>query len=148
MEIIQLQYGSPLGEQTAVFPEKCAWIPGKHFAALLRENCFSDWEACFAAAEDQNIIGYCTFLKEDYYPENRYSPWISSIFVTEAFRGRRISHKMIEAVMDYAKKQGFQTVYIPAAPDMNGFYEKCGFTKIDTLKNYSGDIDNIYMRVL
>lgn len=30
--------------------------------------------------------------------------------------------------------------------DLKNFYEKCGFTPIDTLKNYAGDYDTIYMR--
>jgi len=69
-------------------------IAGKHVARMMRENRFTDWEAIFYAMEGGRFAGYCTFLKEDYYPENRYSPWISSMFVDEAFRGRRISGQM------------------------------------------------------
>ncbi|MCI8351426.1 MAG: GNAT family N-acetyltransferase [Oscillospiraceae bacterium] len=88
--------------------------------------------------------GFCTLLKTDYYPENRYFPWISTIFVEEPFRGRRISHRMIEAAAAYAKSVGFARVYIPS--DMTGFYEKCGFQKIDELENYGGDRDNIFAK--
>lgn len=76
--------------------------------------------------------------------ENRYSPWISSIFVTENARGKRVSHKMIQTVITYAQSKNFSKVYIPS--DMKGFYEKCGFTPIDTLKNYAGDYDTIFLR--
>ncbi len=38
----------------------------------------------------------------------------------------------------------FKKVYIPS--DMTGFYEKCGFMKIDELVNYGGDVDSVYMR--
>lgn len=51
---------------------------------------------------------------------------------------------MIEAVIKYAKENGFTKVYIPS--NMNGFYEKCGFIPIDTLINYSGDSDTIFMQ--
>lgn len=111
---------------------------------MLRENRFSDWEAAFAAVEDGRIVGYCTFLKTDYYPENRYWPWISSIFVDEAARGRHISHRMIGAAENYARSQGFAKVYIPS--DMTGFYEKCGYAPIDALVNYGGDTDTIFMK--
>lgn len=145
-EIVRLTKGHPLREKAAVFAENCSWIAGPHIAMLLREDRFTGWEAAFAAVEDGRIVGYCTFLKEDYYPENRYSPWISSIFVDEAARGRRISHRMIEHVIEYAKANGFDRVYIPS--DMEGFYEKCGFAKIDTLKNYGGDYDSIFMKTI
>ncbi len=51
---------------------------------------------------------------------------------------------MIEAAVKYAEKCKFSRVYIPS--DMVGLYEKYGFEKIDELKNYGGDIDNIYMK--
>ncbi len=144
MQVIRLAHGSALWTQMIEFAENCSWIAGKHFADMLRKNSFSDWEAAFAAVEDGKIVGYCTFLKTDYYPENRYSPWISSVFVDESARGRRISHRMIEAAIRYARECGFTKVYIPS--DMEGFYEKCGFTPIDTLTNYGGDIDTIFMK--
>jgi len=126
------------------YAENCTWIAGKHLAMLMRENQFSEWESVFAAMENEQIIGYCTFLKTDYYPENRYSPWISSIFVENTHRGRRISQQMIETVIAYARSLGFSKVYIPS--DMVGMYEKYGFSKVDELVNYGGDVDSIYAR--
>ena len=144
MKIERIEYNSVLWKKTIDFAENCSWIAGKHIANMLRENRFSEWEAFFIAIDNDNIIGYCSFLKEDYYPENRYFPWISSIFVDESARGRRVSHEMIETVIAYAKENNFTKVYIPS--DMIGFYEKCGFIPIDSLKNYGGDMDTIFMR--
>lgn len=144
MEIVRIEYDSLLWRKTIDFAENCSWIAGKHIAGMLRENRFTDWEAFFVAKEDNDVIGHCSFLKTDYYPENRYSPWISSVFVTEAKRGNRVSHKLIETAITYAKSKGFSKVYIPS--EMKGFYEKCGFKPIDTLKSYGGDMDTIYMR--
>ncbi len=144
MEIVKIENGTFLKEILIAFAENCSWEAGKHLAFTLKENNFLEWEAVFAAVEDNEIIGFCTFLETDYYPENRYSPWISSIFVDEKFRGNKISFKLIENAIEYAKLQGFKKVYIPS--DMIGFYEKCGFIKIDELINYGGDIDNIFMR--
>ncbi len=134
-----------LWDRLIAYSHNCSWEgAGKHLAEMMRERLFSDWETVFAAVEDEEIIGFCTFLKTDYYPENRYSPWISSIFVDERHRGHHVSHEMIEAAVQYAREIGFKTVYIPS--DMIGFYEKCGFTKIDELKNYAGEFDSIYSR--
>lgn len=146
MEVIRLLPENPIWNKTIDFAENCSWVAGKHFAQLLRENRFTDWEAAFAAVEDGEVIGYCTFLKEDYYPDNRYSPWISSLFVDEVFRGRGIAGKLIKAAEAYAKDNGFTTVYIPS--DMSGFYEKYGYKKIDSLVNYGGDTDDIFRKEL
>ena len=131
-------------EKLIDYAENCSWIAGKHLAFILRENKFLEWEEIFAVIEDCEIIGFCTFLKTDYYPENKYFPWISSIFIDEKYRGKRISFDLIENVILYAKHHNFTKVYIPS--DMSGFYEKCGFKKIDELINYGGDTDNIFVR--
>lgn len=135
---------TPLWEGLANYAEHCSWLAGPHLAGLLRENRFTDWETVFAAFDREEIIGYCTFLKTDYYPENRYWPWISSIFVDEQHRGKGVCGRLIEAAIRYAREQGFTRVYIPS--DMTGFYERYGFTKIDELTNYGGDVDNIFAR--
>ena len=144
MEIIRVKYGSDLYKKLIDYAENCSWIAGKHLAQILRENNFLEWEAVFAAVSEDEIIGFCTFLETDYYPENRYFPWISSIFVDENFRGKRISFAMIEKDIEHAKLWNLDKVYVPS--DMTGFYEKCGFEKIDELMNYGGDTDNIFVR--
>lgn len=126
------------------YAKNCSWVAGNHLAELLENNAFTDWECAFAAIDDDRIVGFCTFMKTDYYPENKYSPWISTVFVDEKYRGKRISQQMIETVIDYAKGCRFPNVYIPS--DMTGFYEKYGFEKIDALKNYGGEIDNVYVK--
>ena len=144
MEIVKIENKTFLKEKLIDFAENCSWEAGKHLAFILKENNFLEWEAVFAAVEDGEIIGFCTFLETDYYPENRYSPWISSIFVDEKFRGNKISFRLIENTIEYAKMQSFKKVYIPS--DMIGFYEKFGFIKIDELVNYGGDTDNIFVK--
>lgn len=147
MKILRLDGNSEYSEKTAALAEKCSWIAGKHLARLIRESLFTDWECPFTALDDSgNVIGYCTVQKADYYPENRYSPWISCIFVDEGSRGKRVSHKLIKTSEDYLRTFGFKNAYIPS--DMLGFYEKCGYTLIDTLVNYGGDTDNIFMKEL
>ena len=142
MEVLKIETDGGRWDELISFAKNCSWEAGKHLANMMEKNLFTDWESVFAAISDGEIVGFCTFLKTDYYPENRYSPWISCIFVDEAHRGNRISGKMIGKAVEYAKEQGFTKVYIPS--DMLGFYEKYGFTRIDELRNYSGDMDHIF----
>ena len=144
MEVNRIESNDSKWNALIEYAENCSWTAGKHLASMMRDNAFDEWESVFAATTEDEIIGFCTFLKTDYYPENRYSPWISTIFVDEKYRGKRISERMINKVIGYAKEQNFSKVYIPS--DITGFYEKYGFQKIDELQNYGGDIDNIFAR--
>lgn len=141
MEVLRLENDGKYWRETIDFAENCSWVAGPHLAECMRKNEFKDWESVFAAIKDGKIVGYCTIAEKDFYPENRYSPWVSSVFVDEKCRGNRISQKMIENVLEYAKGIGFKKVYIPT--DMEGFYEKYGFEYIDRLENYMGDMDNV-----
>ena len=62
----------------------------------------------------------------------------------EACRGDRLSQRMIEAAAAYAKSQQFDRVYIPSG--LEGLYEKYGFTRIDELMNYDGEMDAVYTK--
>ena len=62
----------------------------------------------------------------------------------ERARGNRLSGKMIEKVIVYAKLRGFSKVYISS--HIQGLYEKFGFMPIDTLRNYGGDYDTVFMK--
>ncbi|MBP3656029.1 MAG: GNAT family N-acetyltransferase [Clostridia bacterium] len=144
VSVIRVTNESPLWAELIAYADQCSWAAGGHLAYLMREHQFTGWESVFAALDHDRIAGYCTLMNTDYYPENRYSPWISSIFVGESYRGRRISGQMIRAAEDYARSIGFTRAYIPS--DMTGFYERYGYEKIDELVNYGGDTDHIFSR--
>lgn len=146
MQIIRLTPSHPLWPALADYAAHCSWAAGPHLAGMLRENRFSGWETVFAAVAEGGIIGFCTFLKTDYYPENRYWPWISSLFVDENFRHLRVCGQLISQSCEYARELGFRKVYIPSA--LEGFYERYGFHKIDQLTNYGGDTDQVFMKEL
>lgn len=138
--------GTPQWAQLTDFSENAPCEFGKHLAVQLREYAFTDFESVFAAFDGSEIIGFATLLKTDYYPENRYGPWISSIFVSPDRRGRRISGKLIQAAEACAAKNGFTRVYIPSG--FRGLYEKYGYAQIDTLTNYAGASDYIFEKQL
>lgn len=43
------------------------------------------------AMADGQIVGMASIMKADHYPLSEIYPWISSVFVTEEYRGHRIS---------------------------------------------------------
>ena len=66
---------------------------------------------------------------------NRIHEQSAFVFVDDAHRGRRISGRMIEKVLEYAKCIGYDKVYIMSGE--KGLYEKYGFA-------YMGDFESIY----
>jgi len=73
-------------------------------------------------------------------------PWISTLFVSEEYRGKRISKKLIDFANEYAKGIGFDSTYIPS--EHMCLYEKYGYSYIKDIINYSGDTDHLYAKKL
>ena len=107
------------------FVEKGSWDDVKeHLLEQLRTYDYTDWEAMFAAMDGERIVGHATLLKTDYYPLPEIFPWVSTVFVTEEYRGQKISGQLIDAANEYAKSLGFARTYIPS--EFMGLYEHYG----------------------
>ncbi|MCM1131952.1 MAG: GNAT family N-acetyltransferase [Ruminococcus flavefaciens] len=128
------------------FADTCSWRAGKFLADRMRRNCFSDWERVIIAKEQNNIAGYCTVAKTDCIPELPYTPYICFIFVSEEYRGNRLSEKMIIFATSYLKNLGFDKVYLVS--DHINLYEKYGFEVIDRQPSPWGEEEKIYMQSL
>ncbi len=136
MEIYTMTNAHEKWKRVAAFAEKCSWGAGKYLAELMRKSFFKDWERVFAAFEDGSPVGFCTLTeKDELLPKYPYTPLIGFVFVDELHRGKRISEKMIKAVLEYAKTIGYDNVYIMSGE--KGLYEKYGF-------RYMGDFESIY----
>ena len=112
----------------------------------MRANHFSDWERVFAAQDGASFAGFCTFVKTDCIPNLSYTPYISTLFVGEEYRGNRLSEQLICAALKYAKQLGFHTVYLIS--NHVKLYEKYGFEKIDAKPAHWNpeDIETIFAR--
>ena len=129
MIIKSLLFGDPLWEPLAEYAHNCSWRVGKILAKQMRADGFNDWERVFAAMDGSDFAGYCTFVKTDCIPNVPYTPYISAMFVGEAYRGNRLSETLIHFALEYAKQLGFEKVYLVS--NHVNFYEKYGFEKID-----------------
>ncbi len=116
----------------------------EHTLHVLGNWEFTDWETPFAAISEGRIIGMVTVMKTDYYPLPEVYPWISTLFVSEEYRGKRISQKLIEAAEEYARASGFEKTYIPT--EFVGLYEKYGYSYVRDIENYGGGVDRLYAK--
>jgi len=127
------------------FVKNFSWDEVKeHTVSVIKNWEFEEWETPFVAMADERIVGMVTIMKTDYYPLPEIYPWISTLFVSEEYRGKRISEKLIDFANSYAKALGFDKTHIPS--EHIGLYEKYGYSYIKDIVNYSGDTDRLYAK--
>ena len=126
------------------YAKKCPREAWPILAQKMEENKFLDWERIFVAIDDEKIIWFCTFTKEDWIPDCNYSPFVWFIFVDENYRWKRVSEKMINAVQEYAKTLNFDKLYIVS--DHKWLYEKYWFEKCDEKADELWRIESVFVR--
>lgn len=147
LKIYEIAHGHRLWQEVIQFAENCSWRAGKSLAALMKENQFLDWERVFVACVEGKIVGYCTFAQKDELPEKYdFSPFIGFVFVDEKYRGNRISEQMINSVIAYAVKLGFEKAYIMSGE--RGLYEKYGFEKIGDFETIYNTVDQLFVKTI
>ena len=145
--IEKVERDTPRAGELLRFIEECSWEEAKdHLADLVRRWDFTGDEAVFAAVADGRIVGMATFLMTDYYPLPEIFPWVSSVFVDEAYRGRRISGLLIGRANAYAGSRGYGRTYIPSS--FFGLYEKYGYRYLRDIVNYGGETDHLFVKKL
>ncbi|MBR4991890.1 MAG: GNAT family N-acetyltransferase [Clostridia bacterium] len=147
MEIRKVEKDTPLAQQLTEFVQNFSWEEVKeHTLQSLREWPFTDWETMFAAVVDGQVVGMASLFKTDYYPLPEIFPWVSSLFVTEAYRGYRISEMLVDHANAYARQLGFDKTYIPS--EHVGLYEQYGYRYLKDIVNYGGGTDRLYVKEL
>lgn len=145
--IKRVDENSELKKDLIKFIKNFSWVEVKEHALDVVVNWkFEDWETPFVAIIDGKIVGMVEIMKTDYYPITDIFPWITCVFVTEEYRGNRISEMMIDFANEYAKGLGFKRTYIPT--DIVGLYEKFGYFYIKDIVNYGNCIDRLYVKEL
>lgn len=147
LEIRKVDKDTETADKLLNYVENFSWTDVKeHTLWMIRNWVFTDWETEFVAMIDDKVVGMASIMKTDYYPLPEIYPWISSVFVSEEYRGHRISEKLIDFANDYAKECGFDRTYIPS--EHIGLYEKFGYHYLKDITNYGNGIDRLYVKEL
>jgi len=148
MTIIALDPIHPDWLTLADYAQCCSWRAGASLAHAMRSGFFQSWERVFAALDGETIAGYCTLAERDCLEDVPYSPYIGYVFVDEAYRGQRLSQRLIESSLAYAGTLGFEKVYLVS--DHQGLYEKYGFIPIDVRPApwNPNEMETIFMRTI
>ena len=144
--ISPVEPGSADWEMLAAFAQACSWSAGPFMAQDMRNGAFTGWERVFAAMADDEFAGFCTLARKDCIEGLPYCPWIGYVFVAEAFRGQRLSRRLIGTAEEYARVLGFENVYLIS--DHENFYEKYGYEVIDRKEAPWGSMEKIFRKRL
>ncbi len=92
--------------------------------------------------EDDEIIGGCGLIQNDFVDRIDLFPYLCALFVEEKARGHAIGALLLENARKDAKAKGFNKLYL--CTDHTSYYEKYGWTHIGVGKHPWGDTSRIY----
>lgn len=146
MNIHIMKESDPLWLPVAEYADACSWNACQRMTVFMREGKCNDWERIFVAEENGAFMGFCALLKQQNFPGSEYVPLLKWLFVSEKYRGQRLSQKLIEAAAKYAKTLGYNQIFLTTWH--KGLYEKYGFVKICDKEVRDGYSEGIYAKNL
>lgn len=83
--------------------------------------------------DDENLVGFISLFPTDAEERKDLTPWYATMFVKKEYRGKGYSKILNNAILEEAKKRGFNKVYLKT--DLINYYEKFGAVYLENLKN-------------
>ena len=124
-----------------------SWRAGQSLADKMSNSSFSDWERVIIARSDNyELMGFCTVTREDGLTNSLITPFIGYVFVEEAYRGNRVSEKLIHHAECYLRGLNFTESYLVSGEV--GLYEKYDYQKIRLVETVSGEKEGLYKKDL
>lgn len=105
-------------------------------------NGESDLPRFFIAVQNNSIIGTYALLRNDLISRQDLFPWLACLYVVPQLRGNKIGSKLLEHAIQVTGKKGFKKLYL--CTDLDGYYEKNGWSHLTTGYMFNGDATNIY----
>lgn len=145
VETFVMTKGHPYWEETISFANGCSWRAGAYLAKEMRANAFQSWERVIIVCVDGNIAGFCTVTEKDALPEEHvFTPFVGFVFVSEAYRGQRLSETLITSACEYAGGLGYESIYLTS--DHVGLYEKYGFVKVGDYRTIHNTVEQLFVK--
>ena len=82
---------------------------------------------------DDTLIGFISIFPNDCNEKNDLSPWYSTMYVKEEFRGNGYSKILNNAIISEARKRNISKLYLKTT--LSNYYEKFGAVYIEKLNN-------------
>lgn len=83
--------------------------------------------------DNKNLVGFISIFPTDGEERSDLSPWYSTMFIKEEYRGNGYSIILNNAVLKEAKKRGYKKIYLKT--NLINYYEKFGAHYLETLNS-------------
>lgn len=141
MKIIDILENDEIRIKLIQFAKNCSWqSTGSYLAELVNDYNLEEKETVFAAVENDEVVGFAAFLqecvadvKESEADIEKMNAWLDFLFVDEAYRGQKISTKLIEKIFEYCKLNHFNKLYL-ITEFHEEMYQKYGFRNIGNVR--------------
>ncbi len=91
------------------------------------------------ALEEGQPIGTVSVLDLDLELSDDLSPWLASLYVAPAHRGKGLGRALVQAAIDEASHLGFRKLYL-YTPGQEEFYTALGWKRVETIRYRSRSI--------
>lgn len=119
------------------------WPGAKHLYDNIKNN-LSHGNLFIMFDKDKNhIISFGTLSDFDEIESDILKPWIGYIYTFRPYRGNRYSEKLIKYILNIAKENGSEFVYLSS--DNQGMYEKFGFDFYKMMKTVRGNETQVFV---
>lgn len=95
----------------------------------------------FIALDGDEPLGSASLVEDDMSTHRELSPWLASVYVTPAARGRGLASALVRRVVRQAATLGIARLYL-YTPDAQGLYAKLGWWVIAT-EHFEGQLVTI-----
>ncbi len=137
IKIIDILENGEIRKKLIQFAKNCSWqSTGSYLAELVNDYNLEEKETVFVAVENGEVVGFAAFLQEcvaDVKKSDtdieKMNAWLDFLFVDEAYRGQKISTKLIEKIFEYCKRNHFNRLYL-LTESHEAMYQKYGFKNI------------------
>ncbi len=86
------------------------------------------------ALEGTEVVGSASLLVEDLPEWKQLTPWVASVFVAPAWRGRGVGSRLVARAVEVAGQTGAATVYL-LTPGQEAFYRRLGWSVVEVASN-------------
>ncbi|WP_148254342.1 GNAT family N-acetyltransferase [Aidingimonas lacisalsi] len=113
--------------------------------AVFRTQCGSGGvPSVFAALHDDTPVGMASLVADDMSDRRDLSPWLASVYVLPAWRGRGVASQLVQRVEEEAYVYGHGGFYL-YTPDQQALYRRLGWRDLEN-RDYCGERVTIMRR--
>lgn len=124
----------------------CDWTAGHYLYTLLKEDRFhgqyGEKSRVLMLADGTRLAAFCTYAERDEIPDTDLTPWLGFVYTYPRYRGRRLMGRLIARAKEYAREDGYDTLWISTGED--GLYEKYGAEYVADMKENRGGTTRVY----